>query len=136
MQSALCTNCGMSQTDIKSQLDSITSQTRGPWWGIAKKMVTDYLLFNFFITFSTLTYGQKSTRLNKIYISTRKSSLSEGIFIPVWINTLVHILLDTMYDSPVWFTMLANIIYYNPIPYMVVSFFRSSILTIKMSREL
>ena len=86
-------------------------------------MVTDDLLFNLVCTFSPLLYGPKSTRLNKIYISTRKSSLSEVNFSPIWINTIVHILMYTMDDYPVWFTMLTNIIYYNPIPYMGVPFF-------------
>ena len=98
-------------------------------------MVTDDLSFNLICNFSPLLYGSKSTRLNKIYISTRKSYLSEVNFSPIWINNLVHILLETMNDYPVLFTMLANIINYNPIPYMVVLFFCSLTLKIKMSRE-
>ena len=40
-----------------------------------------------------------------------------------------------MYDSPVWFKMPTNIIYYNPIPYMVVPFFFPFYIENKMSRE-
>ena len=79
-------------------------------------------IFSFVYHFSLLLHVPKITRLGKIYISTSKSYLSEVNFSPRWINTLGHILMDTMADSPVWFIMITNIIYYNPIPHMVVPF--------------
>ena len=74
-------------------------------------------------TFVTLTHGLKSTRLIKIYISTRKYSLSEGNFSPSWRNTIGHLLLDTMADSLVWLTIITDIISSNPIPHRMVPFF-------------
>ena len=100
-----------------------TIQTRGPGWGIAHQMVSDYLLFHLFPIFSPLPYGPKSTRFNKIHISTRKYSLSEISFSPSRINTLGDILLGTMADSTLCFTMLTNNICFNPTPHMVVTFY-------------
>ena len=77
-------------------------------------MVSDDLLFNLFPPFPPLPHGSKSNRLMKIYISTRKSSPSERTFIPVWINDLVHLLLNCM---------LTNNISANKSPHMVVPFF-------------
>ena len=79
-------------------------------------------IFLFLPTFYPLHHGPKSTRLNKIHISTSKSYLSEGNFSPSCRNTLGHILLENMDDSPVCFTMLTNNISSNPIPHMVVLF--------------
>ena len=85
-------------------------------------MVSEYLLFHLFTIFARFTHGPKNTRLNKIHISTRKSSLSQGNFCPRWINTLVHILMDTIYDSLVCFTILTNNICSNPSPRIMVLF--------------
>ena len=71
-------------------------------------MVSYDLLFHSFTNFYPLPHGPKIIRLNKIYISTRKSSLSEVNFSPIWINTLVNLLLDTMNYSPVWFIIITN----------------------------
>ena len=68
------------------------------------------------------SYGPKITRPNKIYISTKKSSLSEGNLSPIWKNTLVHLVLDVMADSPMFFTMLSNIISSNTSPHILVPF--------------
>ena len=122
MQSELCTDCEMSQAYIKELLDSTTSQNRGSGRVRAQKMVIDDLLFNLFLTFSTLAHGPKNTRLKKIYITTRKSYLSEGNFIPSWRNIIGHLLLDTMDDSTACFTMITNNIFSNPRPHMVVPF--------------
>ena len=64
----------------------------------------------------------KIFRRNKIYISTRKSSLFERKFSPIWINAIVHILMYNMDESPVCFKMLTNMIYSNTNPHMVVPF--------------
>ena len=60
------------------------------------------------------------TRINKIHISTRKSSLSQRNFSPRWRNNLGHILLHTMDKCKVCFKMIPNNISSNPIPHMVV----------------
>ena len=123
MQSVLCTYRGMSQSEVFfNWFDSTTSQIIGPVWGTAHKMVTNDILFHLFPTFAPPPHGLKITRLRKIYISTCKSSLSEVNFIPIWRNTLGHILLDKMSDSLSWFIILTDIIYSNPSPYMVVPF--------------
>ena len=75
-----------------------------------------------FTTFSPFPHGPKSTRLDKINFSTSKSSLSEVNFSPRWRNTIGRLLLDTMADSPVCFTIITNNISSNPIYHMVVSF--------------
>ena len=136
MRSAFWTDCGMSQAEITEKLlYSKTGPTIGSGWGTAHKMVKYDLLFHLFPNFYPLSYGPKITRLNKIYISTRKSSLSEVKCIPIWINTIGRILLDIMAYSPVCFTILTNNIYYNPTTHMVVPFlFFSSTLTRKFSR--
>ena len=103
-------------------MDCKTSQTRGPGWVTSQKIVTDDILFHLFHTFSPLLHRLKITKLNKTYISICKSSLSEGNFNPIWINTLGHLLLDTIYDYPVWFTLIANIVSSNRIPHMLVPF--------------
>ena len=64
-------------------------------------MVSDDLLFNLFPTFDPLLHGPKITRLNKVHISTRNSSIIEVNFSTRWINTLGHILLETMVISTV-----------------------------------
>ena len=104
-------------------MDSITSQTRGTWWVTSHKMVSYDLLLHLFPTFSPLTHGPKITRLDKIHISTRKSSLSEVNTSPMWINTIGYIPLKIMYDYPVFFTMIANNLSSNTIPNMVVPFY-------------
>ena len=86
-------------------------------------MVSDDLLFYLFPTFTPLPHSPKSTRLNKIHISTRKSHLSERHLIPRWRNTLGRLLMETMYGSPVGFTILTNNIYSNTTPHMVVLFY-------------
>ena len=121
MQCELCTDFGTSQTDIK-KLESTTGKTKRPGWGTYKQMVSDDLLFHLFPNFSLLPYGLKNTRLNKIYVSNRKSSPSEGNSIPVWRNTIVHLLLDTMADSSLSFTILTNNTYSNTSPHVVVPF--------------
>ena len=78
--------------------------------------------FHLFPNFSPLLHGPENTRLNKIYISTRKSSLSEGNFIPSWRNNIGNILLYTMYDSWVFFIMITTNISSNSIPHMVLTF--------------
>ena len=85
-------------------------------------MVTYHLLFHLFTTFSPITHGPKITSISKIYLSTWKSSLSKVNFSPRWINTIGRILLYTVDDSPVCFTIIANIVSSNPIPRMVVPF--------------
>ena len=105
-------------------LDSITSQTRGTGWVTYQVMVSDDLLFHLLSTFDPFLLCPKITRLNKIHISTSNSFLSEGNFNPRCINTLGHLLLDTMADSPVWFTTITNNISFNPIPHILVSFYR------------
>ena len=57
-----------------------------------------------------------------MYISTWKSYVPEGNFSPNCINTLGHLLLDTMADSLVCVKILTNIISSNPSPHMVVPF--------------
>ena len=51
-----------------------------------------------------------TTRLSKIQISKRKSPLSEVNFSPSCRNSLENIIIDTMADSPVFFTIITNII--------------------------
>ena len=121
MQSALFTDCGISQAEIKKLLYATTSQPRVPGWGTAQKIVSDYLLFHLFPTFSPIPHGLKTTRLRKIYILTRNSSLSEENFSPSWRNTLGSLLLDTISGSPVLFTMFPNI-NFNISPQMMVPF--------------
>ena len=101
-------------------IGSSTSQTIVPVWGTAQKIFSGYLLFHLFTTFSPFPHGPKSTRLKKIHISTR--NLSEGNLFPRWRNTLVNILLDTMDDSTVCFTIITNNTSSNPSPHMVVTF--------------
>ena len=100
-QSELCTDCGMPQAEIKYQLYSLTSQTRWTGWGTTKKVITYDQLFHSPSTIDPLLNVLKRTRLNKIYISTRKSSLPEVIFSPRKINIIGHLLLDYIVDSPV-----------------------------------
>ena len=85
-------------------------------------MISDDLLFYLFTNFSPLPHGPKITRLLKIQIPTWKYPLSEVNISPRWVNTLGHILLDTMDDYPVCFTMLTNNISSNPSPHMLVPF--------------
>ena len=75
-----------------------------------------------FPTLATFTNGLNNIRLNKIYISTSKYYLSEGYVSPSWRNSIGHLLLDTMADSPVWFKILTNNISSNPRSHMVVPF--------------
>ena len=98
-------------------------------------MVTDDILFHLFPTFDPLTQGPKSTRLKKIQISTWKHSQPEGNFSPIWRSSLGHLLLDTVDDSIVCFTMLTNIISSNPILHMVVPIFDSYIYTSTLSSK-
>ena len=49
-------------------------------------------------------------------------SLSEGNFSPSGRNTLWHVLLDTIADSPVLFKIINIIVSSNPIPHMAVPF--------------
>ena len=122
MQSGLCTDCGMSKAEITKLLYSTTSQTRGTGWITAHKMVSDYLLFLFFTIFLPLPHGPKITRLNKIYISTSKSHLSEINVSPIWRITLGHLLLKTLAESPVCSTIITNNISSVIIYHMVVEF--------------
>ena len=85
-------------------------------------MVTVDLLFHLFPTVSPLPHGPKSTRFNKIYIPERKSYLSEGNFIPSWINTIGNLLFDTMDEYTLQFTVITNIISSDPSPRIVVTF--------------
>ena len=61
--------------------------------------------------YHSLPHGSKSTRPNKIHISTRNDSLTEG-----------NLLLENMSEYPVLFTMLTNNISSDVIPIMVVPF--------------
>ena len=103
-------------------MDSTTSNTRRSGCGTSQKMVTDHLLFYLCPTFVPLPYGLKITRLRKLYMSTWKSYPSEWKFSPIWRNNIGNILLDTVADSLVLFTMITNIISSNPIPHLVVTF--------------
>ena len=85
-------------------------------------MVSYDLLIHLFPTFDPLTHGPKIIRLNKIHILTRKSSLSEVNLSPMCRNTLGDILMYTMADYPVFFTVLDNNFYSDPSPNMVVPF--------------
>ena len=98
-------------------------------------MVINFVVSLFYLL-SPLQNGPKSTRLRKIYISTYNYSLSEVHFSPRWINTLGHLLLAQKADSPVYFTILTNIISSNPRPHMGVIFiFCSSTLISTISIE-
>ena len=108
---------------LQNWFDSKTNQTRGTGWVKSKQMVKDYLLFHLFPTIPPRLHGLKITRLNKIYISTRKSYLSKEDSSSICRYTIGHILLDYVDESPVWFTFLTNIITSNPIPHIVVPFF-------------
>ena len=103
-------------------LESTMSQTRGKGRGKAQQMVSYDLIFHLFPTFSPLLHGPKIARLNKIEISTRKYSLSEGNSIPRSKHFLVQILLDTMNESPVWLKTITNNLFSIPRPDMVVLF--------------
>ena len=72
-------------------------------------------IISFVATIDTLLHGPRRTRINKIHISTRKSSPSVKNSSPSWINTLGDFLLDPMIDSQVCFTLLTNIIKSNTI---------------------
>ena len=96
-------------------------------------MFLDDLLFHLFPTFAPLPCGLKSTRLDKVYILTRKFSVSEVNFSPIWRNNLGYLLLDTMADSPVYFKIITNIISSNPSTLMVFHFFCSSTITITVT---
>ena len=82
------------------------------------------ILYLIFPTFAPFPHGPKGTRFNKIHISTWTSSLSEVNFSQIWINTIGHILLETMDDSPLWFTMITNNMSSNPGPHMGVTFIK------------
>ena len=75
-----------------------------------------------FPTCAPLLYSPKSTRLNKIHITTRKSFLSEISFNPIWRSTIGNLPLENIADYLVWFTMLTNNMSYNPIPHILVPF--------------
>ena len=62
------------------------------------------------------------SRLNKIHISTRKSSLLEVNFITMWRNTIGNLVLYTMVDSSELSKVLADYFSSNPIPNMLVPF--------------
>ena len=81
-----------------------------------------WFITSFFPTLAPLPHGQKSTRFNKTHISTRNSNLSEGNFSSIYRNNIGYLLLDTMADSTLWFTMLNNNIFSNPIPHIVLPF--------------
>ena len=66
--------------------------------------------------------SQKAPGLENIYISTWNYYLLEVNFNLRWINNLEHIPMDTMDESPVFFTMLTNIISSSPSPHMLVTF--------------
>ena len=98
-------------------------------------MATNDILSHLFTTFAHLLHGPIITRLNKIHISTRKPSLSEVNISPIWRNTLGHILLCTVDDYPVRFTMLINHISSNLRPQMMVLFYWFLYIYKKISRE-
>ena len=85
-------------------------------------MFTYDVLFHLFCAIDTISHVPKSTRVNKIHILTRKSSLSEENFSPMRRNTLGNLLLDAMSDSPVCFKIITNNIFSNQIPHMVFPF--------------
>ena len=89
----------------------------------SQKVYADDLLFHLFLIVAPLPHGLKITRLTKMHTPRIKSSLSEVNFSPNCINTLVHILMDSMVNSPVYSAVLNNIITYNTKSHMVASFF-------------
>ena len=84
-------------------------------------MVTDDISFYLLPSLAPIPNGSKSIRFNKIYISEWKSSLSEGNFSTKLRNNIRHLLLDTMTDSAVCFTMITDNISPNKYPNMVVT---------------
>ena len=112
----------MSQAYTEKLLDYKISQTRGPGWDTSQKMVKYDLWFHLFPTLAPLSHRPKSTRIITIYISTWKSSQSEGRFTTIWINNLGNLPLDTMHFCILVCAILTNSIYSNPIPHMMVSF--------------
>ena len=76
-------------------------------------------LFHFF-TIYPLPHGPKSTRLNKIHISTNNSYISEVNFGPSWKNTLGNLVPDSIADYSLFFAVITDIIVSNTFPHIVV----------------
>ena len=85
-------------------------------------MFTYDVLFHLFCAIDTISHVPKSTRVNKIHILTRKYYIAVVNLSPIWKNTLGHILLESLVESTVLFTVITNIITSNPNPHMVVPF--------------
>ena len=82
-------------------------------------------MINYFnnVPFWSSSAGPKNTMLYKIYLLKRRYYAPKRNVSPIWINTLEHLPLDTLADSPMWFKILTDIIYSNPSPHMVAPFF-------------
>ena len=80
------------------------------------------IYYFFFFTISPLPHGPKITRLNKIHTPRINAPISEGHLIPIWRNSLGHILLGPMDEYPVRSVVLTDILTSNPRYDMVVSF--------------
>ena len=65
MQSALCSDCGMSHSDITKIIGLYNQSNSGLGWSTTQKMVSDYLLLHLFPTFAHLPYGPKIIRYKK-----------------------------------------------------------------------
>ena len=129
MQSLLCTYFIMPQAEIKQIIGLYNQSSYKFIVRHSPKMVTHDILFYWFPTFAPLNNGPKSTRLRKIYIWTRKSSILEVNISTRCINNLGHLLLYTISNYIVWFSIFTNNLFSNTSPHTMVSFFGPSTLT-------
>ena len=79
-------------------------------------------IFQLFPIVDPIPCVPKSTGINKIDTPRSNPPLSEVNTSPSCINTLVHLLLDYIFVSPVWNEVITNIITSNPSSHMVVTF--------------
>ena len=122
MQYALCTDCGISQAGITKMIGLYNHSKYGDRMRHIPENGHRWYIISFVSHFCSSSTWTKNYQDLKIHISTRKSPLWERNFSPSWRNTLVHLLLDTMFDSTAWITIITNIISSNKIPHMVVPF--------------
>ena len=118
MQSEFCTDC-----DIKKYWNLKPVKIGGQDEAQTSKW---YQMIYYFICLPLLLLFRMAWKISGLKIYTFQQGIfpyHKENFSPILINTLGHLLLDTMYESPVWFTMIDNNISFNQRPLMVVQFY-------------
>ena len=94
-----CTSCfsivvGFPRNKLPKRLAFKASQNRRQWRGKSKQLYKGGYLHRLFPTVYNIPNRPKSTSITKINTSRRKYTSSKGNIIPIWRNSLGHILLD------------------------------------------